>query len=88
MPHTEFADSHVLHKQYAQRGNHLFLLQQMDLVLLHTKQVMLIQQCLCRRMRVITGHDDQLKLHWLLLILAGLVLQRQNAFNVYLSRRF
>ncbi len=66
---------------------YFLLLQQVELFALHAKVAVIIQQGLCPRVRVITSHDDHLKLHWLSTLCRSLVLQCQDAFNIYLHHR-
>ena len=66
---------------------YFLLLQQVELVALHAKVLVIIQQGLCARVRVITGHDDHLKLHWLSTLRRSLALQCQDAFDIHLHHR-
>ena len=43
--------------------DNLFLLEEMKLVALHAKVAVIVEQSLCTRVGVVTGHDDHLQLH-------------------------
>lgn len=69
-----------------QPGTYLLLLEKVQLVTLHAKVGITIQQGLGARVGVVTGHDHHLQLHCLSTLLTCLLLQSQDALNVYLRQ--
>jgi hypothetical protein len=66
---------------------YLFLLDDVHLPLVHAKVGMTVQQLECPRMSIVAGHDRERQLHILILLLACLVLQGQNALYIDLQQR-